>query len=342
MAELNSYLNPHFSKKNLASVDVVQLFNEIKQGNIASLSKGITLLESELPEHKIKATELLKLCLPYSGNSIRIGITGIPGAGKSTFIESIGKRIVDEYKLAVLAIDPSSSISRGSILGDKTRMEELSRHENVFIRPSPTSGNLGGVARATKESMILCETAGFDVIIIETVGVGQSEVELYYLTDIFLLLLIPGAGDELQGIKRGIMEMADMILVNKAEGNNADNAKQAVKHLENAVHYLQKNKYGRSISVHPISALENTGIDNIWTLIGSNIQSWREKHSFEEKRKDQSIYWFDQSLNNGIKNIIQQRKDWLSIYEKLKESVESGEQHPFEAADAMLKKILEN
>jgi LAO/AO transport system kinase len=337
----NQYLNPNYSKKNLAAIDIAQLFNEIKQGDVASLSKGITLLESELEEHKIKANELLKLCLPYSGKSIRIGITGIPGAGKSTFIESIGHKIISaNHKLAVLAIDPSSSITKGSILGDKTRMEELSREKNVFIRPTPTSGNLGGVARATKESMILCEAAGFDVIMVETVGVGQSEIELHYLTDIFILLLIPGAGDELQGIKRGIMEMADMILVNKAEGNNADAAKQAVKHLENAVHYLQKNKYGRTISVHSISALEQIRVDEIWKLIQTNIESWKSQNSFEEKRKDQAMYWYDQSLNNGLKNIIQQRKDWLKLYEELKTSVEKGKLHPFSAADKMLKKIV--
>jgi len=340
MAELNSYLNPHFSKKNLTSIDVVELFNEIKKGNIASLSKGITLIESELPEHKTKANELLKFCLPFAGNSIRIGVTGIPGAGKSTFIESIGKIICTNHHLAVLAIDPSSSISKGSILGDKTRMEELSRLNNVFIRPSPTSGNLGGVARATKESMILCEAAGFDVIIIETVGVGQSEIELYYLTDIFLLLLIPNAGDELQGIKRGIMEMADMILINKAEGDNAEKAKLAVKQLENAIHYLQKNKYNRSISVQSISALENIGIEKNWQQILANIQLWKDQKSFEEKRKDQSMYWFDQSLNNGIKNFIQQKPDWGKIYNDLKLLVEKGEYHPFEAADEMLKRMM--
>jgi LAO/AO transport system kinase len=342
MADPGQYLNPNYSKKNLGAIQVSQLFNEIKTGNVAALSKGITLLESELEEHKTKAAELLKLCLPLSGNSIRIGITGIPGAGKSTFIESIGQKIIsDQYKLAVLAIDPSSTLTKGSILGDKTRMEELSRMKNVFIRPTPTSGNLGGVARATKESMILCEAAGFDVIMVETVGVGQSEIELHYLTDIFLLLLIPGAGDELQGIKRGIMEMADLILVNKAEGNNIDTAKQAVKHLENAVHYLQKNKYGRTISVHSISALENIRVNEIWEQIQSNIHSWKSEKTFDEKRKDQAIYWYDQSLNNGLKNIISQRKDWLTHYETLKTSVESGKLHPFSAADEMLKKIVE-
>lgn len=341
MSDHNQYLNPNFSKKGLTEIQVPQLFSEIKKGDIASLSKGITLLESELTEHKEKANELLKLCLPLSGNSIRIGITGIPGAGKSTFIESIGKTIISEKnKLAILAIDPSSSLSKGSILGDKTRMEDLSKLPEVFIRPTPTSGNLGGVARATKESMILCEAAGFNIIMVETVGVGQSEIELHYLTDIFLLLLIPGAGDELQGIKRGIMEMADIILVNKADGDNSNAAKQAVKQLENATHYLQQNKYGRSVAVRSMSALQNTGVKETWEKIKTDLETWKGNTSSHDKRKDQSVYWFDQSLNNGLKNIIHQRSDWKKIYERLKAEIESGELHPFIGADEMLGKII--
>jgi len=333
-------LNPNFSKKNLGAIKVADLFAGIKQGNIASLSQGITLLESELPEHTEKANELLKLCLPLSGNSLRIGITGIPGAGKSTFIESIGKTIISEKnKLAILAIDPSSSLSKGSILGDKTRMEDLSKLSEVFIRPTPTSGNLGGVARATKESMILCEAAGFNIILVETVGVGQSEIELHYLTDIFLLLLIPGAGDELQGIKRGIMEMADLILVNKAEGENANAAKQAVKQLENATHYLQQNKYGRSVGVKSISALQNIGVIEIWEKIKTDLEMWKNNSSFNDKRKDQSVFWFDQSLNNGLKNIIQQKSDWKKTYDQLRTEIESGKLHPFIGADEMLREI---
>ncbi len=341
MPEKNQYLNPNFLKKSLSELNVSELFQEIRDGNIASLSKGITLLESDLDDHIQKSNELLKLCLPYSGNSIRIGITGIPGAGKSTFIEAIGQQIIQgKNKLAVLAIDPSSSLSKGSILGDKTRMEELSRMPDVFIRPTPTSGNLGGVARATKESMILCEAAGFNVIMVETVGVGQSEIELHYLTDIFLLLLIPGAGDELQGIKRGIMEMADLILVNKAEKENADAAKRAVKQLENAVHYMSQNKYGRFIHVDAVSALQGLNIQETWDKITKDISAWKENHSFSEKRKDQAVYWFDQSLHNGLRNIIHQRNDWQKLYAHLKKEIESGKTHPFTAADEMLNKII--
>lgn len=341
MPNQNQYLNPNFLKKDLSAIKVADLFEEIKKGDIASLSKGITLLESELPEHSEKAGELLTLCLPHCGNSIRIGITGIPGSGKSTFIETVGKIIVKEKnKLAVLAIDPSSSISKGSILGDKTRMEELSRLPEVFIRPTPTSGNLGGVARATKESMILCEAAGFNIIMVETVGVGQSEIELHYLTDIFLLLLIPGAGDELQGIKRGIMEMADIILVNKADDEHSVAAKLAVKHLQNAVHYMSLNKYDRSIEVDSISALHQTNVKEIWEKMKTDLTKWKANKSFFEKRKDQSVYWYDQSLSNGLKNIIQKRKEWQELYLKIKKEIETGNKHPFAAADEMLKKLV--
>ena len=347
MSSIDPYLNPNFSKKNLNTLDIPDLFQQIKVGNTAALSQGITLLESELPAHKSKANELLKLCLPISGNSIRIGITGIPGAGKSTFIEALGGKILEDSnsinnknKIAILAIDPSSSLSKGSILGDKTRMEEISKHSEVFIRPSPTSGNLGGIARATKESMILCEATGFNIIIVETVGVGQSEIELHYLTDIFLLLLIPGAGDELQGIKRGIMEMADLILVNKSEGENIHAANRSVKQLENAIHYLNTNKYGRSSEVNSISALENIGIIDTWNWIYKQLELWKSNQSFQEKRKDQAVYWFDQSLHNGLRNIIHQRPDWQKKYLHLKNEIELGSLHPFIAADDLLNQII--
>jgi LAO/AO transport system kinase len=348
MPDQPQYLNPNFFKKNLAAVNVDQLFAAILQGDIASLSQGITLLESELEEHREKAQELLKLCLPHAGHSIRIGITGIPGAGKSTFVEAVGKKIIAEKnnagqpvnKLAILAIDPSSSLSKGSILGDKTRMEDLTKLSNVFIRPTPTSGNLGGVARATKETMVLCEAAGFNIVMVETVGVGQSEIELHFLTDIFLLLLIPGAGDELQGIKRGIMEMADLILVNKADGEQATAALHAVKQLENALHYMQPNKYGRFCTVSSISALQDVQVAETWNLIKTNLNAWQQNESFFEKRKEQGMYWYEQSLNNGLKNLIRQKKDWFEIYTRLKTEITEGKTHPFMAADELLKKII--
>jgi LAO/AO transport system kinase len=348
MPDQPQYLNPNFLKKTLATVQVDQLFNAILQGDIASLSQGITLLESELELHQEKAHELIKLCLPHSGNSIRIGITGIPGAGKSTFVEALGKKIMAEKnetgspknKLAILAIDPSSSLSKGSILGDKTRMEDLSKLPEVFIRPTPTSGNLGGVARATKETMVLCETAGFNIIMVETVGVGQSEIELHFLTDIFLLLLIPGAGDELQGIKRGIMEMADLILVNKADGEQKQAAQQAVKQLENALHYMPPNKYGRFCTVHSISALQDLQVAETWNTLTTQLTNWKENQSFFEKRKEQGVYWYDQSLNNGLKNLIRQKKDWFELYTRLKNEIIEGKTHPFIGADELLKKLI--
>lgn len=341
MPEHPSYLNPQFSKKNISSIHVPELFEQIRNGNITALSKGITLLESELPEHEEKSKELLQLCLPHSGNAIRIGITGIPGAGKSTFIEAIGKEVLkSKHKLAILAIDPSSSLTKGSILGDKTRMEELSKNEHVFIRPSPTSGNLGGIARATRESMILCEAAGYDVVMVESVGVGQSEVELYYLTDIYLLILIPGAGDELQGIKRGIMELADLILINKADNEDAPGVQLALKQLQNAIHYMQPNSYGRTIDVRTISALYNHHVPETWNFIQSSILNWKNNHTLHRKRKDQSLYWFEQSLTHGLKNLIHRRKDWESLYQDLKTKVESESIHPFTAADEMLRKLI--
>lgn len=341
MSDHPSYLNPHFSKKNISSLHIPKLFEQIREGNITALSQGITLLESELPEHADMSKQLLHSCLPHAGNSMRIGITGIPGAGKSTFIEAIGKEVLHHsHKMAILAIDPSSSVTKGSILGDKTRMEELSKHKNVFIRPTPTSGNLGGIARTTRESMILCEAAGYDVVMIETVGVGQSEIELYYLTDIFILLLIPGAGDELQGIKRGIMEMADLILINKADKENDPAVQLAIKQLENAIHYMQSNPYGRSTVIKSVSSLHHKNIPSVWKFIGDNITGWKKDKTFFQKRRDQGVYWFDQSLHNGLKNIIHQRKEWENVYMKLKQEVESGAIHPFTAADELLKKII--
>ena len=241
-------VNPHFRKVRRQRMTTDQYMEGIRSGNITVLSQAITLVESLLPEHYAQAQEIIERCLPYSGGSVRIGITGVPGAGKSTFIEAIGDMVTGlGHKLSVLAIDPSSERSKGSILGDKTRMETLVHNPKVFIRPSPSAGSLGGVARKTRESVILCEAAGFDVIFIETVGVGQSETAVHSMVDLFLLLQIAGAGDELQGIKRGIMEMADMIAINKADGNNVQRAEVAKSHFANALnlfHVLRRRENG--------------------------------------------------------------------------------------------------
>ncbi len=257
-----------FLKKSRKLHSVEEYVNGILNGDITLLSKAVTLVESSNAKHQQIAQEIIARCLPHSGNSIRVGITGVPGVGKSTFIEALGKHITGSFgKLAVLAIDPSSERSKGSILGDKTRMEELSGDKNAYIRPSPSAGSLGGVARKTRETIVLCEAAGFNHIFIETVGVGQSETVVHSMTDFFLLLKLAGAGDELQGIKRGIMEMADVIAINKADGNNIENAKKAMIQFNNAIHLFPKKESQWNPKVLTCSATKNLGITEIWDEI---------------------------------------------------------------------------
>jgi len=270
----------------------MELAQQIIKGDRTALGKGITLLESTLPEHEKQAQELLAECLPHSGKSIRVGITGVPGVGKSIFIEVFGKLLTSQgKKVAVLAIDPTSEQTQGSILGDKSRMHELAANENAFIRPSPSSGTLGGVANKTRESVILCESAGYDVILVETVGVGQSETTVSNLVDFFLLLMLAGAGDELQGIKRGIMELADGLIINKADGDNITNAKNASLAYKRALHLFPAMENGWTPKVSTCSALENTGIDGIWDMITTydsqmSASGWKNKN-----REKQNIYW---------------------------------------------------
>ncbi|MEY2629725.1 MAG: GTPase ArgK, partial [Bacteroidota bacterium] len=262
-----------------------ELVNGILAGDISALSRAITLVESTNPSHLAKANDIISACLPHANQSVRIGITGVPGVGKSTFIEAFGKYLTGlGKKVAVLAVDPSSSISHGSILGDKTRMEELVKDPNAFIRPSASGETLGGVARKTRETIILCEAAGFDTIIIETVGVGQSETAVHSMVDFFLLLKIAGAGDELQGIKRGIMEMADAIVINKADGDNIAKAKLAKTEFNRALHLFPAKRSGWVPKVTTCSAYEKTGIDEVWQLISSYFELVKANHYFEEKR----------------------------------------------------------
>jgi len=275
----------------------------ILRGDIAVLSQAVTLVESSLPEHKQLAQDVIALCLPYAGNSVRIGITGVPGAGKSTFIEAMGMFLVKQnHKLAVLAIDPSSERSKGSILGDKTRMEELSVAPNAFIRPSPSAGSLGGVARKTRESIILCEAAGFDIIFVETVGVGQSETAVHSMVDFFLLIQLAGTGDELQGIKRGIMEMADGIAINKSDGSNIEKSLLAKNQLESALHLFPIPDSGWKPQVIPCSAIENTGISNIWNMVTDFIAFTKGNGFFYSQRNNQSKYWMYESINEQLRN----------------------------------------
>ncbi len=275
----------------------------ILEGNIGILSQAITLVESSRYDHQVLAQEIIEKCLPHSGKSVRIGVTGVPGAGKSTFIEAFGKHVTNNgHKLAVLAIDPSSERSKGSILGDKTRMEDLAVDPHAYIRPSPSAGSLGGVARKTRESLILCEAAGFDTILIETVGVGQSETAVHSMVDFFLLIKIAGAGDELQGIKRGIMEMADAISINKADGNNIHKAQLARVQFENALHLFPQSPSGWTPKVLTCSSIERTGIDAIWDNIMEYCKHTEENGYFHLRRSEQAKYWMYETINEQLKD----------------------------------------
>ncbi|MDR0872647.1 MAG: methylmalonyl Co-A mutase-associated GTPase MeaB [Prevotellaceae bacterium] len=297
---INPYLRTLKKRRNYSVQEYVE---GICAGNISILSQAVTLIESARPDHQETAQQVLERCLPYAGNSIRLGITGVPGAGKSTFIEALGMHLTDKGKhLAVLAIDPSSERSKGSILGDKTRMEDLSRAKNAFIRPSPSAGSLGGVARKTRETVVLCEAAGFDTIFIETVGVGQSETAVHSMVDFFLLLQIAGAGDELQGIKRGIMEMADGIAINKADGSNIEKANLAKAQIQNALHLFPMPESGWSPQTLTCSAVTQAGIAEIWETIEKYVDFTKKNGYFAHRRNEQSKYWLYESINESLKS----------------------------------------
>ena len=313
-------------------------FHGIRKGNTTLLSKSITLIESTNLKHQKLAEEIIELCTPFSGNSIRIGITGVPGVGKSTFIETYGSYLIEKEgkKVAVLAIDPSSKKSGGSILGDKTRMNELSVNKNAFIRPSPSSGTLGGVAEKTRESIILCEAAGYDTILIETVGVGQSETVVKSMVDFFLLLMLAGAGDELQGIKRGIMEMADAILINKADGDNIHKAKLAAQEHKNALHLFPANKNNWIPVVDICSALNNQNITILNTIINNYKHLSISNNSFYENRNEQAKFWFHETITLSLKLLFYnnpQVEDEILI---LEQKVIDGKISPFSAARKLL------
>lgn len=310
----------------------------ILSGDRVILSRAITLIESTRPEHQNMAQEIIEACLPHSGNSVRVGITGVPGVGKSTFIEAFGNHIIQEHsrKLAVLAVDPSSSKTKGSILGDKTRMETLSNHPEAYIRPTPTSGSLGGVARSTRETITLCEAAGFDTIFIETVGVGQSETAVHSMVDFFLLLMLAGAGDELQGIKRGIMEMADAILINKADEDNDKEVSRAVAQYKNALHLFPPTESGWTPRVNTCSALHNRGIEEAWNILDEFVQHSKAKGYFESKREEQAIYWLNESINQELKRAFYRNPDLKEKLQLYQEKVTSGEVSSFKAAHDLL------
>jgi LAO/AO transport system kinase len=309
----------------------------IVAGDRSLLGQAITVVESALPGHQDLAREIIQGCLPHSGNSVRIGITGVPGVGKSTFIEALGRHITGkEKKLAVLAIDPSSERSGGSILGDKTRMEDLSSHPNAFIRPSPSGGSLGGVARKTRESIILCEAGGYEVIFIETVGVGQSETAVHSMVDFFLLLMLAGAGDELQGIKRGIMEMADAIVITKSDGANRKAAEQAKSDFQNALHLFPPSESGWTPRVICSSALENTGLDEIWEMVAEYLDSTRANSYFTTRRARQSRYWMYEFIHESLRSHFYGQKEIRDHLRMLEQEVLEGRKSSYHAAMEIL------
>jgi len=317
-----------------------QLISGILSGDIAALSRGITYVESTNNEHSKIANEIIEACLPKANNSIRIGITGVPGVGKSTFIESFGLYLTSIGKrVAILAVDPSSSISKGSILGDKTRMDDLVKNKNAFIRPSASGESLGGVARKTRESIILCEAAGFDTIIIETVGVGQSETTVHSMVDFFLLLKLAGAGDELQGIKRGIIEMADAIVINKADGDNMKQAKLAKLEFNRALHFYPEKESSWIPKVTTCSALKKEGIEDVWKLIISYDSLTKENNYFYTKRIAQNKFWLRQTIEEHLKSDFFNRSEIKNELQKQLELVETNKTTPFAAAEFLLAMI---
>lgn len=320
-----------------------ELAQGILAGDIPSLSRAITLVESTNPAHLEKANAIINACLPHADKSVRIGITGVPGVGKSTFIEAFGKHLTAlGKKVAVLAVDPSSSISHGSILGDKTRMEELVKDQNAYIRPSASGETLGGVARKTRETITLCEAAGFDTIIIETVGVGQSETAVHSMVDFFLLLKIAGAGDELQGIKRGIMEMADVVAINKADGDNIRKAKLAKTEFGRALHLFPAKKSGWTPKVLTCSAITKDGIDTVWETISEFLQLTKSNGHFDEKREEQNQYWMLETINEQLKNHFYNDKNIIAALEEKKKAVQNHELSPFAAARMLLEKYFKD
>ncbi len=320
-----------------AQLSLDELEAGIAKADRSILGRAITLMESSRPEDTERANELLTRIIPKTGQALRVGITGVPGVGKSTFIETLGCLLTSRgHRVAVLAVDPSSTRSGGSILGDKTRMDRLSVDPNAFVRPSPTSGTLGGVAAKTRETMLLCEAAGFDIILVETVGVGQSELMVAEMTDFFLVLMLAGAGDELQGIKRGLMELADMLVVNKADGATKERAHQAARTYANAVRYLHPADAPWLPPVLTCSALENEGIDEAWQKVESYRDTMTEAGLFGEHRREQRLNWLWSMVNTRVREDLAKHPALQSTVAKLEDDVQAATLAPTTAANEIL------
>ena len=331
-------VNPYSTfRRQKRTLSAEEYFEGIRSGNVSILGQAVTLVESQLLSDQAIAQNVIELCLPYSGNSIRLGITGVPGAGKSTFIEALGTELCHQGKrLAVLAIDPSSERSKGSILGDKTRMNELSAESNAFIRPSPSAGSLGGVARKTRETIVLCEAAGFDTIMVETVGVGQSETAAHSMVDYFLLLQVTGTGDELQGIKRGIMEMADGIAINKCDGNNIEKAQAARVSFRNALALFPPSESGWKADAICCSSTEHTGIKEVWQNVEDFIAFTKKNGYFDRHRTEQAKYWMYETINQALLDGFYKNERMESLIAQAEKQVLNNEISSFIAAKNLL------
>ena len=336
-----SSINPYLSlrkRRKAAELTVDDYVAGILRGDVTVLSRAVTLVESVLPHHQEIAKQVIERCLPYSGRSLRIGITGVPGAGKSTSIDAFGVHVLNSKggKLAVLAVDPSSERSKGSILGDKTRMEQLSQHPNAFIRPSASAGSLGGVARKTRETIILCEAAGYDTVFVETVGVGQSETAVFSMVDFFFLIQIAGAGDELQGIKRGIMEMADGIVINKADGNNVEEAKRAAAHYRNALQLFPMPQSGIRPQVLTYSGFYSLGIKEVWDMIYGYLAATKKSGAFDARRHHQAKYWMYETINEQLRSRFYNAEGMEQLLVAYERDVQEGRITSFSAAAKLL------
>lgn len=331
---VNPYRRVHARRPQLTANDYVE---GILKGNVSILGRAVTLVESRAEAHQALAQEVIEKCLPYTGNSRRIGITGVPGAGKSTSIDVFGLHVLKQGgKLAVLAIDPSSERTKGSILGDKTRMEKLSQHPDAFIRPSPSAGSLGGVARKTRETIMLCEAAGYNNIFVETVGVGQSETAVHSMVDFFLLIQLAGTGDELQGIKRGIMEMADGIVINKADGDNVDRANLAAAQFRNALHLFPPTPSKWVPEVICYSGYYELNIDKVWDMIDRYFEYVKKTGYFQQKRNEQAKYWMLETINERLRHDFYSRPEIRALLEQKEMRVLNNEQSSFTAAQDVL------
>lgn len=341
MSHLNPNLDATNRSRSLRTPD--EYVEGIRSGNRVLLSQAITLLESTRSDHRDVARAVIDRCLPFSGDSIRVAITGVPGVGKSSLIEVLGRHLVDAgHRLAVLTVDPTSERSRGSILGDKTRMDALASSENAFIRPSPTAGTLGGVARKTRESIFLCEAAGYDVVFVETVGVGQSEITVHSMVDFFLLLALAGAGDELQGIKRGIVEMADAIAITKADGDNRPAAEDARTEYQKALRLLSEPESGWEPPVLTCSAQTEEGIEEVWQVVEEYRSYTQETGFFERQRRRQARHWMYQTIEQRLREDFFQHSEVEATREKIEEAVLNGDLSSVAAAEQLLKAYWES